>query len=91
MRHFIVAKTSEKISRTYGGATCTFRVHEIMEDRSLRPVLTGSYCTRSWTGSNETEALQALARAGEIPEYLRNGYYRRVDTPTVDLISISEA
>lgn len=91
MRHFIAAKTSEKISRIYGGASCTFRVHEIMEDRSLRYVLSGKYCTRSWTGSNETEALQALARAGEIPEALKSEYYRRSATPAEHDITISEA
>ena len=37
------------------------------------------------------EIEESLARAGEIPEYLRNGYYRRIETPAVDLITISEA
>jgi hypothetical protein len=82
MRHFIVAKQSEKISRTYGGSNIVYNVYELK--RSV-PVFRCSFevCTRAWKGGEGVHnAMNALAwklvepeNKTVIPKRFRDGYY----------------
>lgn len=80
MRHFIVAKQSEKFSRTYGGSVIIFNVYELK--RSV-PVFRCSFekCTRSWKGGEGVhDAMNALAwkltsNKTILPKRYRDGYY----------------
>ena len=75
MKHFIGIKKSEKISRTYGGATVKCYIYEIIDNE---PVYVGEveWCTCSYKGE-ESCIMNALGRSGVIHEEFKDGYFKR--------------
>ena len=65
-QHFIVIKTKEVISRTYGGCTYTLQVYENTgKDKPLKWTATCEACTRGHKGE-VSEALTAILEAKAI-------------------------
>ena len=65
-QHFIVVKTKEVVSRTYGGCTYTLQVYENTgKGESLKWVASCKACTRGHKGE-VSEALTAIVKADAV-------------------------
>ena len=76
MQTYICSKISEKVSRTYGGATVTVQVYRQKRTEGLVPVCQVTWCTRGWCGGYGVhDVLQGLARNGILPKKYGHSYY----------------